>query len=327
MKFRRFLLLLIAPLLMGVSSRDIKASQTVIPSSPQIGPFEVYQENVMATYTLTSTFTKGTPTYERINYLDIATGNERNTKSAAHTVPARSTLTLTFEVPTQEFLGPSGMRITITVYNSKEQTAYRSYQLIVYPIGHESINPLNYLEEGFTSRGIAFKFPSKAMEETLYFDNYNDYFLTDIYYRLPLEQFDIRTTGSFSETPVGTGEMIIKDGKFYFPNLPTSGKNVRIYLKIVKVGDIYRICLRNSLYINPSTLVMSSTPITGYVVTDNFYFPVNQLSMMQGLDITFNIQNFGNNKTNLSWTSTFYPTSSIIGPCNSSEYCVVGGIN
>ena len=72
---------------------------------------------------------------------------------------------------------------------------------------------------------------------------------------------------------------------------------------------------------------MAYLPLSGYVATDNLYFPINQIDSVQGLNVTFTLRDFGNNKTNLSWTSTYYPTSNIIGQCNNSEYCIVGGVS
>ena len=327
MKYKRYLLLLITPLLMGVTSKNTKATQTIIPTSSQIGPFEQYQEDVTSSYTLTSTFAKGVSSYERLKFVDISTGNERNVKTATHTIQPRAILRVDFVVPTSEFLGPLGMEITITVYDARIDSILRSCSETIYPAGHDTINPLNYVDEGFTSKPIAVSFPAGHYAETLSFDNYNDYFLTDIYYRLPFEQFDFTIENKFKETPCGAGFMLIRNGKSLFPNLTNIGKNTTLNIKVVKIGDIYRICLKNSLYVNPNTLLMSSNPLAGYVATDNFYFPINKMGQNQGLDITFNLLSVGYNKTNLSWTSTYYPTSSIIGPCNSSEYCIVGGVN
>ena len=327
MKYRKFLLLLITPLLMGVASKDTKAIQTIKLSSPSIGPFEQYQEDVATFYTLTSTYTKASLVYERILFTNISTGSERNVKTANHSVPARASTRVDLVIPTSEFMGPSGMAISISLYDGRDDSLIRSHRLAIYPAGKETINPIQYVDDGYTTKTIGIVFPSAQLKEKLTFNHYADYFLTDIYYRLPLEQFDFGIESTFKETPTGTGFMLIRNGKSLFPNLTSIGNNVNLTLKVTKVREIYRISIKNSLYVNPNTLLMSNNPIAGYVATDNFYFPINKMSRMQGLDVTFTLIGVGYNKTNLSWTCTYYPTSSIIGPCNNSEYCIEGGVS
>lgn len=327
MKFKRFLLLLIVPLLMGAAPKVNIVTRNLALTSSIIGPFDKYQEDVVASYTLTTTTNKPNSTYERFTFLDISTGNERNVKTTNHFIPAKSSITLSITIPTSEFMGPSGMEIFMNIYDSFNNTLLYSYALTIYAAGSESINPLQYIESGYVTKPIAIAFPDVEYREKIYFDNYSDYFLTDIYYRLPFEQFDIKVDSIFDKTIEGSGTMLIKKGKNFFPNLSTIGNNTFIGLKTNKIGDIYRISLKNGLYVSPSSLIMSSTPLAGYVATNNFYLPVNKRDEIQGLEITMNIYNIGYSKTNLSWTSKYFPTSSLIGACSYSEYCIVGGVS
>ena len=311
---------------MGISPSN-KIIETVTPSSSQIGPFDVYQDDVESTYSIMSTLPKRTMVYERLTFKDVKTGNERTITSSSHYISSNSHLTFPYTIPTSEFMGRLGMRITISAFNALDNTAYQSFGLIVYPIGKNMINPLNYLTNGYSTKNTAVSFPNKTYNEKLIFTNYSDYFLTDIYYRLPFEQFDIKVVSNYKNIPVKTAQMTLKNADDLFANLSGFNGDIRINLKIEEIDGIFRLSLKNPLYVNPSTLVMSYIPIAGYVATNNFYFPVNQMEEMQGLEIAFTITEFGNNKTNLSWTSTYYPTSSVIGACNNSEYCVVGGIS
>ena len=324
MKSKKGLFLLVTPLLLGATP---KATRTIVPSTSRIGPFEVFQDDVTSTYTITSTLLKKATVYEKINFRDIYSGSVFNYTSSSHTINANSKLSFPFTIPTSGQMGLHGMKMSIGVYNAEDDSKYQSFTTTIYPIGHDIINPLDYLDNGYSTKNTAFSFPSQGFRETLIFTNYNDYFLTDIYYRLPFEQFDIKVDTSYKNLPLATGQMIIKNGGQLFPNLTSINNDIYINLSMIKVDDIFRLCLKTSLYVNPTTLNMSSFPISGYVATDNFYFPVNRIDEMQGLNIEFNVMNFGYNKTNLTWTSTFSPTYPFIGACNNSEYCVVGGAN
>ena len=210
--------------------------------------------------------------------------------------------------------------MAIGVFRASDDYEYKTVSSIIYPVNTVIVNPLNYLETGYTTKTTAVSFPSMNYKETLNFTNYADYFLTDIYYRIPLEQFDIDVTTNYPELPPTTGRMIITKGAKLFPNLTSTGSNVVIELMTYKKGDKYRIVPSKPLYVNPNNLQMSSTPIDGYVATNNIYYPVNQTEDFQGLKFTFNIYQFGYSETNLSWISYCYSSSSFIGACSNSEY-------
>ena len=325
MKPKNLLQLLIVPLLIGAT--PINPSTRVTISTNQIGPYDLYQDDVESSYLVSTNSTRKISVYERIMFNDLKTDNTRYITTSSHTISSSKTVTMSLNIPTSEFMGPNGMQILITVYNASSNEQYTSDGCIINPPGQEIINPLQYLNNGYTTNTTAYRFPNRDYDETLTFPNFNDYFLTDIYYKIDLTQFDITVSGRYDNIPLGTGTMTLKDAGMLFPYFPRVANNVTIDLIMFEINGNYRIKIKKTLYVDPLTLNMSPIPITGYLATDNFYFPINQMSNMQGLEIAFVIKDFGNNQTNLSWSSTYYPTSSLIGPCNSSEYCVVGGVS
>ena len=325
MKHKGLLSLVITPLLMGATPSPT-SSGTIIPSSELIGPFEKYQSDKSARFLLQSTLSERVNVMARLFFYDIKTKNSKVVTSAVQTIPAKGSSSFNVTIPISKYLGPLGMEITLEVTNIVSSEKYCSYTRTIYPIGHNSIDPLDYLDNGYLIKATATRFPDRAYAERLYFPNYSDYFLTDIYYRIPFEQFDIQVGGNYTNIPLGTGQMILRDSASLFPNLKSDGSDITIPLNMEKIGENYRIILAESLYVHPKQLTMSSVPISGYVATNNFYFPVNQLYQMQGLQAHFDIYDFGNSKTNLSWDCYYDPSGSFIGACNNSQFCIVGGI-
>ena len=186
------------------------------------------------------------------------------------------------------------MKITITVYRASDDYLYKEMTDTIFPTGTSKINPLNYLEDGYTTFTTAVSFPNKFYKEKLTFPNYADYFLTDIYYRIPFEQFDIAVDSLYTDIPDGTGAMTLYNAADIFPNLTSNKNNIVLKLKTFKRGENYGISLANPLFVNPNTLQMADTPLSGYVATYNLYYPINQSEELQGLKVGFKIESFEN---------------------------------
>lgn len=329
MKFKSLILLLITPFLMGAipgGGGGLFDGEMKI-ETPLMGPFDRYQSDVSSTLTVISTYKLRQTIYERLTFEDLATSASRVYSLASHVINGNSSETVSFNIPTSLYMGSSGMSITIEILRSSDNYVFIASTMFINLPGHETINPINYSSSSFVSKVIGVGYPSTVAREVLTFSGFTDYFLTDIYYRIPLEQFDIGIQSDFASEPIGEANMIIENGKDLFPNLSGVGNHVLLLLDLVKIGEIYRLSLKKPLYVNPVSVQMSSTALSGYVATNNIYYPINQLDEALGLKITFNIMNFGNNKTNLKWSTYCYSASPFIGPCNNSEYCVVGGVS
>lgn len=326
MKSKNGLFLIITPLLMGVAPNNA-AIQTVTISSPVFGPYEVYCANKNAAIAVKSGINKKTLVYEKIIFKDLAKDTSRTMTFAEHYIEKGKSYPIPFVMPLNDYLGRSGMNMTVQVFRSEDNVRIKNVSATIYPCGLTTINPIDYVETGYTTNVTAICFPNTSYKETFTFDNFADYFLTDIYYRMPLEQFQIGIKTNYETFPFGTAKLTILDGASLFPLMNTSGSNVVIDLNLSQIGEKYQLIPKNTLYVNPTTLEMSSRAINGYVATNNIYYPVNKIEDLYGTELEFRIENFGNNKTNLIWRVTCYSSSTFIGACSNSEFCVVGGIS
>lgn len=325
MKFKHLLYLLMSPFLMGLSI-DGPIVQEINISSPRYGPYEIYQDDVQTDFSVKSTYIKGVNVYERVIFEDIDTNQSRTITFPTHLITYLKTTKIPITIPTSGFFGKEGMRITITVFKAADNFQYKTAALIIYPSSYQRINPLDYLTNDYETNTTAISFPDTEYKEQYKFHNFTDYFLTDIYYRIPLEQFAVEAVESYEDITTCKGMMTIEHGKDLFPNIKSIGKFSVISIELRKSGDFYKIFLANSIYVNPNTLHVSDTPIAGYVATNNFYLPINGMEDYQEIKIGFNITGLGYSKINLAWNTTCYYSSSFIGSCSNSEYCVVGEV-
>ncbi len=326
MKYKKSLFLLVTPLLMGsVTTKAVVQTMTI--SSPRYGPYEVYQDDVSTEFAVLSTVSDKTVIYEKVIFKDMKTNQSRTVTCAEHTIKFLSTAKIPITIPTSQFFGSGGMRITITVYRSSDDYKYNSVNCVIYPSEAKTVKALDYLNTGYTTKTTAVSFPNKLYNEKFIFHNIADYFLTDIYYRMPIDLFEIEVVTQYPDLETGTGIMVIEDNNNLFSNFKSFQGLIMIPIELKKDGDFYKVFITKTLYVNPKNLYMSDTPISGYVATRNFYYPVNQVDDYQGLTVGFNIMQFGYSKTNLTWSSTCYSSSSFIGACSNSEYCVVGEVS
>ena len=284
-----FLLIFVCPLLSAADigpQLPIPTDEIVVKSS-QYGPYEKYQSDVSESFSITSYYKNGNTVYERITYLDLTTGASRNVRTTSHTLRYRRASTVNITIPTSALLGDEGLVISIEIYNSPDSSYITGEAIVIYPIGTETINPLNYLENGYETKYIAAAFPSDSYKEKLTFESFADYFLTDIYYRIPLDQFDIEIETFSDSYTLGQGTMTIVGMRDYLPYLNGQGNDAIISLRLSKNGNKIQVNYGSSMYVNPKTLTMSSTPKSGYVITNNFYLPVNQWTILWVLKLDF----------------------------------------
>ena len=325
MKSKFILLLSVAPLLISAAP-----SKAIVPtmniSSPQYGPYEVYQDDVETEFAVLSTINSNVLVYEKVAFKDMNKNQTRTITCPVHQMKYLSVAKIPITIPTSKYFGTGGMRISIAVFRSGDDYQYKSVNGIIYPPTSATVKPLEYLTGGYTTKTTAISFPNKQFKEKFTFHNFADYFLTDIYYRVPLEQFAIEVTTEYKDFPIGKGLMSLNNADVLFPNISSLGGLAIIAVDLKKEGDFYKISLAKNLYVHPKTLLMSDRPLVGYVATKNFYFPVNKMEDYQELNISFLITEVGHSKINLSWYSKCYLYSPLIGACSNSEYCVVGEV-
>ncbi len=102
--------------------------------------------------------------------------------------------------------------------------------------------------------------------------------------------------------------------------IPIKVKESRTTTKTLTFADTF--------YVEPSTLKMSLTPKIGYVETKYFYFPINHLDDVLNQKFIFKINQLGtmSSRMNITFECSFNTDVHLIGDCNNSEYCLIGGI-
>ena len=296
--------------------------------SMDVGPFNKNQDDPSVSYTISSTYRTSKSIYEIFRFGDNTNPNQQTITKANHSVSASGTYTGYVSIPTKTFLNDNGMKITIEIH-ANSGTLIRTSDCYIYPKKPETINPTTYpsstytcpqnhayIEDGLTS----------YTNEYYTFTKVDDYFLTDLYYRLPIEQFVINTSLSESEFTYRSAYLKISGLNDYFPSLTYTNGMALIGLDVNYNNGELTFSFQNNLYVHKQLLIMSTRERAGYVATKNFYLPVNHQKQLVGSSFTFVIDKVGYNNSSFMWHTSILAENPLIGDCQSSGYCVVGTV-
>lgn len=82
-----------------------------------------------------------------------------------------------------------------------------------------------------------------------------------------------------------------------------------------------------NLYVDPSTLLVSLSPLSGYVPTRKLFFPLDKYNFITPFQFEIIINGLGLAKSNISLVVDYYPTGNFIGDCSNSDFCLIGGVS
>lgn len=320
-----FLLSLLFPCFLGVAP----GGSTFSLSSPVYGPYQSYEKDSNLTISISTTSLITYSVYGQINFLDANSIAVATSKSSSVSISKYSSGTLYLAFLTENYLTTSGLKCIFQLLDASSSSVYLSSTFTIYPIKSEHYNPLDYISSGLSLSPTSFCFSGSKVvtyAEKYNFSSFLDYFLIDQYYRLIIDQYNF-TYSFFKTIKLKSATLFLPSPAMCFSSLPTNDDgDVEIPLAVSLVNGKMQFSFNQDMYVNPKTLDMAFEPLTGYVKTSYFYFPKNHLVDILNQTFVFSILDVGDNLSCFSWNTYFLSEQSLLGPCNSSDYCVVGGI-
>ena len=147
------------------------------------------------------------------------------------------------------------------------------------------------------------------------------------YYRLTLDYYNF-DYDSFGPLVYDDAYLSFEDSGNLFPLIEPIGesmeKRVPVELR-TNLPDVFPF-FKSPLYVDPTYLLMSNSYKEGLVKTNHFYLPINRLKELNGYQFKINIERLGQTKNSFSFSFTYQSDRYLIGSCQNSDYCVVGGI-
>ena len=164
----------------------------------------------------------------------------------------------------------------------------------------------------------------EKVTEKYVFNNFSEIVEIKDYYRLDLSSLSFEY---YCYKPFDATEACLylddEDNIFPYFNVGFNLKTIPLYInnKDNTVNFIFK-----NLYVNPTTLDMSLVNREGFISTNYFYLPKNKINKLQGFPLTLSLIGGGVNNISFDYDFTINLSSLLIGPCNQSSFCIVGGV-
>ena len=324
----RLLVKLLLPIFISLPLCGYNFASNDVPdlylTSNTIGPLSAYQDNVNLNVVVHSK--QKTRTFIDVFRCGPSKDDIRYSKRGNYRYVYNYTYELTFNIPTQDYLSNDGMYCEIRI-NNNDNTLAANFEFALKPIvTNKTINAADYVKKYFVVRDVSYHFEMSGMiseSEIISFPDYLSYLNIDTYYKLTLNSVLFYTNSDLIEW--SNAYLLIPDYQNIFPYITHAFVNsIIVPIKVVENEGECTFAFKNQMYVRQKDLKMSLLPKDDFVITNNFYFPVNEKEKILDKKIQIHLFGFGKGKTNITWSLEYLASENLIGKCETSQYCVVG---
>ena len=233
----------------------------------------------------------------------------------------------------KDYVAPNGLQFMFGMIDER----YYEYQILhtefsVFPIGLTTINPFTLPGGVYESKPYAYH--SDENDEYSHIAKYdfnglieytND---TDFSY---LEYSTCSFTYDSVDEDFTYEDAYIKfyDTKHLFNKWRTSSdgcKHIKLRLMYTKSLKLVDIITYQNYYLNRDTMEISDIYRDGFTSVGRFYLPYNFMAYAKDYTFSVELVGVGADKLNVSYPLVLGNNKNHFGLCNSSDYCVIGGI-
>ena len=155
------------------------------------------------------------------------------------------------------------------------------------------------------------------------FFGFDGLYVPSYYHKISVADFGITMTNT--DVPFFKCEpsLVIKNYNHIFDDVEGANDTVTFPLKTKGFKTGHSFLLKNDLYVNPETLMLSSTQKEGYVKTKYIYLPINDMQNQGKYECYFAFTNFGIDRDMLIHSFELKALRNTFGDCSNSKYCII----
>ena len=247
-------------------------------------------------------------------------------KTKYHTIVKGDSYALTFTLPFKSSLSERGLTFKIEFIEGNDELI-QTFSFNLKPIIRKTITAKDYINDYYVVEDIVVDPDnySKVKDEKFKFDQALDYFNSDTYYRLSLEDVLI-TYECGLPFPGCIAHLHFVDYLKSFPYLDSENEvpTFDIPLRTITKNNRISFTFPHVMYVKPATLEMSLEARPGFVSTSYFYLPKNRCEEILDQVFSVDVKEFGHGKTSFTWDMRYLNNQRLIGDCSNSDYCVIG---
>ena len=235
--------------------------------------------------------------------------------------------TIDFTIPLGNHWTYDGLELRFEILSSS-YAILKSYAVSFYPPSQATLSGYDLKHNIYRSQSLGFFADGSGFQEfveTFDFTKIGDYVDNDAYYRLDIGKNYFYYEGS-SGFAYLDAKLRFNDEENLFPHFThQSNKDIIIPLKLIKNNTQISFAFKNKFYVNKRTLDISDTYISNYVLTSDFYLPINGLNKFNGKTLYFDLNGLAADDINTSISIKYQVNSNVVGVCADGDYCVEGG--
>lgn len=237
--------------------------------------------------------------------------------------------TVSFNIPINSYLSDKGLTVKFDLLNSGTNSIIKAYEAKFYPpksqyINYQILKSQPYISQnlGLFANGTSFN----GVYETIDFREIGDYLDVDYYYRLSLNKLCFSYSSLFALNYKSIN-LRFNDKEGLFPAIDHDiNADIILPLVIKNNQGIVSFAFKNKFYVNKRTLQISDTFQTGFVLTSDFYLPINGKRFFNNKNLYIDIVELGADKMSTTISIKYDASKSLMGLCHDATHCLVGGM-
>ena len=318
LSLKRMFVLLLTPLLLGA---DVSRARFITASSNAV----LYRFDNTRDYILPIMFSGGKGETLRLNVrlYNYKTNALVYNKNHTATLTAKPKPTVNVDLPLTSRVPATGLKINLAFYQNEELA--NECSTVIYPCLEKVNDVRNYKNENYITEGHCLKFSNYVFKtaEEFNFQDTNEFIAASSDNSLDFSNITFLYSDNFLCDQV---TYRIKDYENIYPHLNKENDEIILNMSFAQNGSEISFALNEKMYVNTTTLDMSSTPIDGYVETNKLFIPVGKESLFESNETYLYLDGAGYCAEDFYIPFTFYYSKKLIGECYKSDYCIEGGI-
>lgn len=237
------------------------------------------------------------------------------------------TYSYSFDVYNAKNYASQHLKVEYVVKDHRSNTEIAKTYFYVNVKEKSVINPFAYKSKEFKSKDMYCQ-NGNIVNEYFQFDGILDEIILDRYYIFSLESLYFRYRNTFNQDfPYENAivQIAFSDPNNYYPLLQNANGTVSLNGSLYQDNDVWRVRFDN-LYVNRSSLKMRLGYSPGFVSTKYLFLPKNKRAEIEDYSFFIRFSNLGLNEYTFQFYFKIASYSLLIGPCDISDYCVIGGI-
>ena len=297
-------------------------------SSSQYGPFFLGADDFEATFTYELNNISNQPILERIRLFNSSNSVVASSNKTKIDYVTGTRNSVKFLVPIHDYWTNNGLTLKFEILNYNTRDIIKQYSATFYPPSCSTLSGEYLKRNYYQSRALGFYGDGKQMKEIVEvfdFRYLGEYLNINSYYRLDLSKnaflYPYNMTFWFN-----TIYLRFNDSEYLFPYYSHNNNDeILIPLTINKAGPYVWFEYARKFYINKRTLQISDSYHPGFIITNDFYLPINGFNTFDEKRLYLEIQNIGWDAISTSISLKYDASKALVSVCTDGEYCIEGG--